>query len=116
MRGTSNKYGPTLFLHITQPNANEGVRRLNFFYMYYYRVAFIINGTQLNAWFSSPVKYTEEENNKIQFREMAIMAVQDYLREARSVPSKGNPEALAIWPEVLPIKGVIQPLDAFELK
>lgn len=83
--------------------------------MYNYRVAFIVNGRQMNAWFTSPVKFTGDADNQKQFREMATLAVQEYLREARSVPKTGNAEALAIWPEILPSKGIIQPLDAFEL-
>lgn len=75
----------------------------------------MINGKQLNAWFVSPVEYTDEATNKARFREMAQTAVQDYLREARRIPKTGNAEALAIWPEILPSKGTIQPLDAFEL-
>lgn len=69
----------------------------------------------MNAWFVSPTEYAEETNSKNRFREMAKLAVQEYLREVRSVPSTGTAEALAIWPEILPSKGVIQPLDAFEL-
>ena len=84
--------------------------------MYYYRVAFIVNGKQLNAWFASPIKYSGGEDNQKQIREMATLAVQKYLREARSVPKTGTAEALAIWPEILPSKGVIQPLDAFEIE
>ncbi len=83
--------------------------------MYKYRVAFLINDKQLNAWFVSPVEYTGEQNNQKQFREMAKLAVMEYLNEARSVPKTGKAEALAIWPEILPSKGVIQPLDAFEM-
>lgn len=83
--------------------------------MYNYRVAFTVNGKQLNAWFVSPVKYTEEETNKSRFREMAILAAKEYLREVRGVPSAGSPEEFAIWPETLPVSGVIQPLDAFEI-
>lgn len=83
--------------------------------MYNYRVAFTVNGKQLNAWFVSPVKYTEEETNKNRFREMAMLAAKEYLREARSVPSTGSPEEFAIWPETLQASGVIQPLDAFEI-
>ncbi len=69
----------------------------------------------MNAWFVSPTEYTEETNYQNRFREMAKLAVQEYLREARSVPRTGKAEALAIWPEIIPSKGVIQPLDAFEL-
>lgn len=76
----------------------------------------MVNGKQLNAWFVSPIEYSGEQNNTSQFREMAKLAVKEYLREARSVPKSGEAEALAIWPEILPSKGVIQPLDAFELK
>ena len=83
--------------------------------MYKYRVAFMVNNKQMNAWFVSPTEYTEETNCKNRFREMAKLAVQEYLREARRVPSTGTAEALAIWPEIIPPKGVIQPLDAFEL-
>lgn len=75
----------------------------------------MVNGKQLNAWFVSPVEYTEETSRTNRFREMARLAVQEYLREARSVPQVGKAESLAIWPEILPSKGVIQPLDAFEL-
>lgn len=83
--------------------------------MYKYRVAFIVNGEQLNAWFVSPIEYTEEASIKDRFREMARLAVQEYLREARSIPRTGAAESLALWQEVLPSEGVIQPLDAFEL-
>lgn len=83
--------------------------------MYKYRVAFIVNGKQLNAWFGSYVEYTNDLVTKARFRELAQSAVQEYLREARSVPKTGVAEALAIWPEILPSKGVIQPLDAFEI-
>lgn len=83
--------------------------------MYKYRVAFIVNGKQLNAWFISPIEYKEDEAIKAKFRERAKLAVGEYLCEARSVPSTGRPEAFAIWPEVLPSEGPIQPLDAFEL-
>lgn len=81
--------------------------------MYKYRVAFMVNGKQLNAWFGSDVEYTDEPTIKARFREMAQSA--EYLREARSVPQSGKAEELAVWPEILPSKGVIQPLDAFEL-
>ena len=81
--------------------------------MYNYRVAFMVNGKQLNAWFSSSMKFSKE--NQSQIREMAVLAVQEYLREVRSVPKTGTAEALAIWPEVLSSEDVIQPLDAFEL-
>lgn len=83
--------------------------------MYTYRVAFIVNGKQLNAWFVSPIEYSEETTTKNRFREMARLAAQKYLHESRSVPKTGSAESLAIWPEILPSKGVIQPLDAFEL-
>ncbi|MDE6279329.1 MAG: hypothetical protein K2M05_05090 [Paramuribaculum sp.] len=73
----------------------------------------MVNDKQMNAWFVSPTEFTVETKNR--FREMAKLAVQEYLCEARSVPSAGTAEALAIWPEILPSKGVIQPLDAFEL-
>ena len=76
----------------------------------------MVNGKQLNAWFASPVEYTDDASCKMRFREMAQSAAKHYLKEARSVPKTGNAEALAIWPEILPSKGVIQPLDAFELK
>ena len=74
-----------------------------------------MNGKQLNAWFVSPVEYTEEADRKNQFREMAKLTVQEYLREVRSMPSSGMAVALAIWPEILPSKGTLQPLDAFEI-
>ncbi|MBD5353250.1 MAG: hypothetical protein HDR86_10575 [Bacteroides sp.] len=77
-------------------------------------MAFIVNGKQLNAWFSSPMKFSEE--NQSQIRKMAVLAVQEYLREVRSIPKTGTAEALAIWPEILSSNGVIQPLDAFEIK
>ena len=83
--------------------------------MYKYRVAFMVNDKQLNAWFGSDVEYTNDPVTKARFRKMAQSAVQEYLREARSVPQSGRAEALAVWPEVLPSEGVIQPLDAFEL-
>lgn len=86
----------------------------NMKYMYKYRVAFLINGKQLNAWFVSPMEYTGEQNNKNQLRELAKRAVREYLYEARSVPQTGEAESLAIWPEILSSKGPIQPLDAFE--
>jgi hypothetical protein len=76
----------------------------------------MVNGKQMNAWFSSPVEFTGEQNKKAQFREMAKLAVKEYLCEARSVPQSGEAEALAVWPEILPSKGIVQPLDAFELK
>ena len=69
---------------------------------------------QLNACFVSGVEYADDPDTKAHFREMAQSAVQDYLREARSVPQSGKVEALAIWPEILPSKSVLQPLDAFE--
>ena len=75
----------------------------------------MVNGKQLNAWFGSDVEYTDDSATKARFREMAQFAVQEYLREARSVPQSGKAEALAVWPEILPSKGVIQPLVAFEL-
>ena len=75
----------------------------------------MVNEKQLNAWFISPVEYTEETTCRSRFREMAQLAVQEYLCEARSVPRNGKAEALAIWPETLPSKGVIKPLDAFEI-
>ena len=75
----------------------------------------MVKGKQLNAWFGSDVEYTNDPVTKARFREMAQRAVQEYLREARSVPQSGKAEALAVWPEMLPSKGVIQPLDAFEL-
>lgn len=83
--------------------------------MYTYCVAFIVNGKQLNAWFDSPVEYSEEPTTKHQIREFARQAVHVYLREARNVPSTGNAESLALYPEILPSKGVIQPIDAFEM-
>lgn len=83
--------------------------------MYKYRVAFIINGKQLNAWFVSPEKYSDEIDSRKRFREKAVFAVQEYLRNVRSVPSNGVPEALAVWPEILPVEGIVQPLDAFEI-
>lgn len=83
--------------------------------MYKYRVAFLVNGKQFNAWFISPQEYSDEEPSRQHFRELAKMAVQQYLREARKVPRTGLAEALAIWPEVIPVKGIYQPLDAFEL-
>lgn len=66
--------------------------------MYKYRVAFIVNGKQLNAWFGTVVEYKGDPTTKAHFREMAILAVQDYLHEARSVPQSGKAEALAVWP------------------
>lgn len=75
----------------------------------------MVNGKQMNAWFGSPVQYTDDPSEKTRFREMAQLAVKDFLREARSVPQTGKAEALAIWPEILPLKGVIEPLDAFEI-
>ncbi len=75
----------------------------------------MVNGKQLNAWFGSNVEFTNDPVTQAHFREMARSSVQEYLREARSVPQSGKAEALAIWPELLPSKGVIQPLDAFEL-
>ncbi|MCM1317295.1 MAG: hypothetical protein NC241_03860 [Bacteroides sp.] len=84
--------------------------------MYKYRVAFLVNDKQFNAWFVSPEEYGGDESSRQRFREMAKMAVKDYLIEARRVPRTGFAEALAIWPEELPVEGVLQPLDAFELK
>lgn len=75
----------------------------------------MVNGKQLNAWFGSEVEYTDDPATKARFRELAQSAALVYLREARSVPQSGKVEALAVWPEILPSKGVIQPLDAFEL-
>lgn len=75
----------------------------------------MVNGKQLNAWFGSEVVYADDQATKAHFRKMAQLAVQEYLREARSVPQSGKAEALAVWPEILPSKGVIQPLVAFEL-
>ena len=75
----------------------------------------MVNGKQLNVWFLSSIEYTGEQVNKNQFREMAKSAVLGYLKEVRDVPQTGNPEALAIWPEILPTIGVVQPLDAFEI-
>lgn len=75
----------------------------------------MVKDKQMNAWFTSPVEYTDESTSKTSFRKMAKSAVQEYLREARSVPQTGTAESLAIWPEILPSKGAIQPLDAFEL-
>lgn len=75
----------------------------------------MVNGKQLNAWFASPIEYSDDASRKANFREMATIAVQAYLREARNVPSTGHAEALAIWPESLPNTGVIEPLDAFEI-
>lgn len=69
----------------------------------------------MNAWFVSPIEHTDESTVKSSFREMARLAVKEYLREARSIPQTGTVESLAIWPEILPSKGIIQPLDAFEL-
>lgn len=83
--------------------------------MYNYRVAFIVKGKQLNARFTSPIAYTGEADNQKKFREMATNAVQEYLLDARNVPATGKAEALALWPEILPSKGIIQPLDAFEI-
>ncbi len=75
----------------------------------------MVKDKQLNAGFISPFEYTEEETIKKRFRKMAQLAVQEYLREARSVPRVGEATELAIWPEILPPKGIIQPLDAFEI-
>lgn len=75
----------------------------------------MVNGKQLNAWFGSDLEYTDDPTTRTRFREMAQSAVEEYLRDARSVPQSGQAEALAVWPEILPSKGVIQPLDAFEL-
>lgn len=84
--------------------------------MYHYRVAFTVAGRQLNAWFVSPEEYQEDADSKKRFREMALMAVENYLREARRVPANGMAEEFAIWPEQLPIQGEVVPLDAFEIK
>lgn len=75
----------------------------------------MVNGKQLNAWFGSDVEYTNDPATKARFREIAKSAVKEYLQKARSVPQSGKAEALAVWPEILPSKGVVQPLDAFEL-
>lgn len=83
--------------------------------MYHYRVAFQVNGKELNAWFISSIEYKDEEAVKALFREKAKDAVGAYLREARSVPRTGSAEAYAIYPEVLPSEGPIQPLDAFDI-
>ena len=82
---------------------------------YRYRVAFIINGKQFNTWFISPIEYSEDPVVKNQFRSKAKDAALAYIAEARKVPKTGVSEAFAIWPEVLPVNGVIQPLDAFEI-
>jgi hypothetical protein len=74
----------------------------------------MVNGKQLNAWFGSDVEYSNDPITKARFRDLAQTAVQEYLREARSVPQSGKAEELAVWPEILPSKGAIQPLDAFE--
>lgn len=76
----------------------------------------MVDGKQLNACFASPVEYSEDAVIKNQFRERAVMAVQEFLRDARNVPSKGKAEALAIWPVPLSTDGVLQPLDAFEIE
>lgn len=76
----------------------------------------MVNGKQLNAEFVSTEEFNGEDVVKNRIRERAAMAVQEYLNEARNVPRTGIPESLAIWPEFMPVKGVIQPLDAFELK
>lgn len=81
--------------------------------MYNYRVAFIVNGKQLNARFVSPMEYSDDASRKAYFREMATLAVQEYMRENRTYAGKA--EALAIWPDILPCEGVNQPLDAFEI-
>ena len=83
--------------------------------MFKYKVAFSVNGKDREVWFESALEYTGDPINKNQFREMAKLAVKEYLCEARSVSKSGKVEALAIWPEILPSKGVIQPLDAFEM-
>ena len=83
--------------------------------MYKYRVAFIVNGKQLNVCFESNVEYSNDPATKARFRELAQSTVNEYLQKARSVPKSGNAQALAVWPEILPSKEVIQPLDAFEL-
>ena len=100
-------------------NANEGMTAACILIMYKYRVAFIVNGEQLNAWFESQVEYTGKADQQNQFREIAITTVREYLREARlrearSVPATGTPEAFAIWSETLPKNGPFEPLDAFE--
>lgn len=83
--------------------------------MFKYKVAFSVNGKEREVWFESALEYTGDPINQNQFREMAKLAVMEYLNEARSVPKTGKAEALAIWPEILPSKGVIEPLDAFEM-
>ena len=75
----------------------------------------MINGKQLNAWFASPMEYSDDASQKAHFREMATIAVQEYMRENSIVSFAGKAEALAIWPEILPNEGVIEPLDAFEI-
>lgn len=75
----------------------------------------MINGKQFNAWFISPIEYSENPVVKNQFMSMAKDAALAYIAEARKVPQTGVPEAFAIWPEILPVNGVIQPLDAFEI-
>ena len=74
----------------------------------------MVNDKQLNAWFVSSKPFSADDETKAKFREMAKAAAQDYLKEARKVPKAGSAEAFAIWPEVLPIEGPLQPLDAFE--
>lgn len=75
----------------------------------------MINGKQYNAWFISPIEYSEDQVVKSQFQCRAKDAAVAYIAEARKIPKTGVPEALAIWPEILPVNGVIQPLDAFEI-
>ena len=58
---------------------------------------------------------SDDASQKAHFREMATIAVQEYMRENSIVSFAGKAEALAIWPEILPNEGVIEPLDAFEI-
>lgn len=75
----------------------------------------MINGKQFNAWFISPIEFSEDPEVKNQFRRRAKDAALAYIEEARKVPKTGVSEAFAIWPEILPVDSVIQPLDAFEI-
>lgn len=83
-------------------------------FMYKYRVAFLVDGKQFNAWFTSPLKYCDEVTTRKMFRETAVKAANTYINEARQVPKQGIATDFAIWPENIPTNLPIQPLDAFE--
>ncbi len=83
--------------------------------MYKYRVTFLVNDKPLNAWFVSPEEYKDDEAVKSRFQARAVTAVEEYLKEARSVPRNGCARCFAIWPEIILEGDAHAPLDAFEV-